>query len=456
MAQIILIEDNKQLLELITLNLTTYASAQVIPRSNADDAISLLTILPEVEVIICQDRIDHENTAEKVLQYLRDHDRDVDFIVLGTPPPHKKDELISIPNSSDWEAVVKQVRKLLGIDPSQYALNSQPEYVAIKLDAFYLIDRTPCEVYIRIKKSPNEYQYVKRFHGGDVFNQQAIKRYEEQGLKNFFIPKSFLKNFTNYMSDHLLMRLRESDVDSDELINIMGGGFDFISKEIKRLGFNSATLQLTEAVIGKMVETVEENSPEMSELLFRVINAKTSYIYQHAHLTAVMAAECLKELGVTNKKSFLKIAYAAFFQNITLVERDDLAKISSYEELEMNKPNEKDWELVLNHAHDAANLVSKNPDAPIGVDEIIRCHHGSTSGKGYAKVDIELLPGLTRIFVLAADFAKLFLDHRDKSDQKQKLVPIVKILSEKYQSPEVAKIIRVIEQVLQKKKISNA
>ncbi len=456
MAQVIIIEDNEALLELLTLNLTTYANAQVIPRKNAAEAISLLSILPTVAIVISRDRVGDENSAEVMLEYLRQNHQETALIVTGTAPKHKDKELVNIANPNDWEATVKTCCKVLGISPDHLEQVPSPEYFAVNLSNFYLIDRTPCEVFIRIKKSAQDFQYVKRFHGGDVFSKQVIKRYEDQGLKHFHIHKDFLKNFANFVSDHLVTRLDNVELDSQDLIEVMGGSFDYVSKEILRIGFTSATLQLTESIIHKMVETVEERSPEMSELLFRVINAKSSYLYQHAHLTSVMSSECLKELGVGKKESYLKLAYASFFQNIALLDRDDLAKISSYEELEAARLSEENWDLVFHHALDAAQLITKNPEAPLGVDEIIKCHHGSLNGKGFGRADLDSLPGLTRIFVLSAEFAKHFLDYRDQRAQGQKLIPIVKILSDKYSSPEAAKVIKVIDQVLQKKKITHA
>lgn len=455
MGQIILVEDNGPFHELLTLNLSTYVGAQVIPRKDASEVTALLSILPDIDAIICKSKIGEEPSAQIVLEYLRESLQEVVLIVVGEAPPHQEGELVHVPDSQDWESIVKVCARILGVTAESVEKKPRPEYVPINLANFYLIDRTPCEIYIKIKKSAEEFQFVKRFHGGDTFNKQVIKKYEDQGLKHFHVHRDFLKNFTNFVSDHLVLKIDETPIESPEAIEAMAESFDYVSKEILKFGFTSATLQLTESVIGKMVQTVEK-SPEMSGLLHRIINSKSSYLYQHCHMTSVVASECLKELGIGKKEAYNKLAYAAFFQNISLVEHEDYAKISSYEELEAANLSEGDWDMVFNHALEAALLINKNPDAPLGVDEIIKSHHGAPNGKGYTRTNLDSLPGLTRIFVLAADFAKHFLEHRDKASKDKELTPVIKVLFEKYPTEEATKVLKIIEKTLKKKALKNA
>tara|TARA_R110000868_G_scaffold136049_10_gene348833 strand:+ start:1425 stop:2780 length:1356 start_codon:yes stop_codon:yes gene_type:complete len=450
MGQIILVEDNEAFHELLTLNISTYIGAQVIARKDAAEVTALLSILPDIDAIICKSKIGAEPSAQIILDYLRESLQEVVLIVVGEAPPHQEGELVNVKDPQDWESIVKVCAKILGVTPESVEKKPRPEYVPINLANFYLIDRTPCEIYIRIKKSADDFQFVKRFHGGDTFNKQVIKRYEDQGLKHFHVHRDFLKNFTNFVSDHLVLKLDQTDIDSPDMITNLADTFDYASKEILKFGFTSATLQLTETVIGKMVQIVEK-SPEMSGLLHRIINSKSSYLYQHSHMTSVIASQCLKELGIGKKDAYNKLAYAAFFQNISLVEHEDYAKISSYEELEAASLSEADWDMVFNHALEASLLITKNPDAPLGVDEIIKSHHGAPNGKGYTKTNLDSLPGLTRIFVLAADFAKYFLAHRERSSEGKELTPVIKILYEKYQTDEATRILKVIEKTLKKK-----
>ena len=46
MAQILLIHSNKNVHDLITINLTTYLGAHIIPRATGEEAMALMEILP--------------------------------------------------------------------------------------------------------------------------------------------------------------------------------------------------------------------------------------------------------------------------------------------------------------------------------------------------------------------------------------------------------------------------
>ena len=70
MGQIVLIEDNPSLNELLSINLSTYVGVEVIPRPNAEEAIALLRILPNIDLIICKHKVGEEDTAKKIVEFI--------------------------------------------------------------------------------------------------------------------------------------------------------------------------------------------------------------------------------------------------------------------------------------------------------------------------------------------------------------------------------------------------
>ena len=57
MAQVILIEDDKNLNDLLSTNLNSYLGVDLIGQDNAQDTLGLLAILPNIDIIITKDRI---------------------------------------------------------------------------------------------------------------------------------------------------------------------------------------------------------------------------------------------------------------------------------------------------------------------------------------------------------------------------------------------------------------
>jgi HD-GYP domain-containing protein (c-di-GMP phosphodiesterase class II) len=450
MAQVILIEPDKNIHELLSINLSAFVGLEVIPRLNAAEAIALLTILPGIALIITRNEIEQEHTAKILHAYLIEKNAQTELIVTGPWSNHTQNEKAPgiVENPKDWEKTIALAATVLGISPSSLAQRPSPDFVSIP--AHYLLNLTTscCDIFIRIKKAPGEYQYVKRIHNGDYFSKTVVKRYIEQGLESFFIHKENEQQFANFISDQLVKMLGNSQqAPIEEKIAAISQSYQVAIKEILRLGFNSATMQLTESIIENMVKTFE-SSPEMGLLLHKIINSKTSYMYQHCHMTSVVASECLNGLGVTDSSAHEKMAIAAFFHDISFVDNEELAKISNYEELEAATLSEEDWDLVFNHALEASVLITNHPEAPAEVSEIIKTHHGSLNGKGFAITNANRLTGLSKIFFIACEFVKELMEFKEKGG---KPAPIIENLYQKYPDPEMTKVIKALEMTLRKR-----
>ncbi|MBC7714295.1 MAG: hypothetical protein H7177_13205 [Rhizobacter sp.] len=447
MAQVILIESNKTMNDLLSVNLTTYLGVDLIHRKNATEATNLLAILPSIDLIICNANVEGEESANVINEYLIENHLEISLIVLGGNVKKPTEHTISIPSDKDWEKVVQTSAQVLGINEDVLAKKAIPDYVAVPVRYFLNLDTSNCDVFIRIKKSPTEYQYVKRIHNGDAFSKESIVRYGEQGLEFFYVPKEHHKNFAIFLSNRLVEKMDSPNLDETQKILLMGESYDIATKEIITLGFNSETIQLTDTIIENMVKNFEK-SPEMSGLLHKVINSKTGSLYQRSHMTSVVACEVIKNLKLGDQSANEKIAFAAFFHDIMLTEREDLSKINSFEELEKAQLSEADWDLVFNHANEASQLIKNHPEAPVGADEIIRHHHGAFNGKGFSNA-IEKLPDLSKIFIISHHFVLELIKFKETGGEPK---PVTEELFRRYPSPDVAIIIKALERTLKKKK----
>ncbi|PIK15699.1 hypothetical protein [Halobacteriovorax sp. JY17] len=448
MSQVILIEENENLRDLLAINLKTYVGSEVIPRSTAAEAIDLLNILPNVDLIITQDRVGDENTASILLNYLKESDSEVSMIVNGPFDHVDEEKLIVIKEEKDWETIISTSAQVLGVSIESLEKRVLPEFIPVEVRYFLPLDSSCCDVFIRIKKTATEYQFIKRIHAGDHYSKSLVEKYIEQGLSFFYIPKEFQNNFTNFVSDHLSQKLDENNFKSlDKKIEVIAQSYEIALQEIKKLGFNSATIQLTDSIVKSMV-SASKDSPEVNQVLHKVINSKSGYLYQHGHMTSIVANEIAKNLGIDQELITQRLAYASFFKDISFVDNEDLAKISTFEELESSSLNEEDWDLVFNHALDGALLIRKHPEAPIDVDTIIKNHHGTTNGKGFSTNSMNKLPQESKIFIIACEFVRELLDFKERGGKPH---PIVDELYKTYSSPEMVKIIKALEKTLRSK-----
>jgi response regulator RpfG family c-di-GMP phosphodiesterase len=267
----------------------------------------------------------------------------------------------------------------------------------------------------------------------------------EQGLEYFYISKDSNKNFTIFLSNKLVEKLDTPDMDTTQRIQLMGDSYEIAINEIRKMGFNSETIQLTEAIIKNMLKNFEKN-PEMSNLLHKVINSQTGLFYQRCHMTSIVASEMIINLKIADTTAFEKIAYASFFHDIMLLDKDELTKINSSEELEMANLSENDKDMVINHALEASLLIRKYNNAPDGAEVIIKGHHGNSNGKGFSN-SIDKFSDLSKIFTMAHHFVLKLVHYKEVGGKPES---ITGELYKRYPGPELAIIIRSLEHTLKK------
>jgi hypothetical protein len=446
MAQVILLEENEVLNELITINLTSVLGVDVVNRKNATAVLSLLEILPEIDLVITQYEMGGENAAYVIQEYIETHHLEIGLIVLGGPNTMDNEFTATIINPKDWEKVVEFSAKILGLTPAILTKQIIPEYVPIPINYFFNLEAVNCDVFIRIKKTPTDFQFVKRIHNGDAFTKDVISRYKSQGLDNFYISSENRKNFTTYLSNILVDKL-ESTSEITERIELMGESYEIAAKEIISLGFTSEVVQLTDTIINNMIKNVEQ-TPEMNHLLHKVINANTPLAFQRCHMTSVIASECLKNLKLATPQNILAITFASFFHDITLVDHFELSKLNSDEEAIFANLSTEENNLVQNHAYYASRLVDTYPIIPSGVEKLIIEHHGTTHGLGFS-IDIESFSTISKVFIIAHDFVLEIIKYKEN-----KTVPrsLSENMYKRFPTPTCTKIIKALEQSLIKNK----
>ena len=168
-------------------------------------------------------------------------------------------------------------------------------------------------------------------------------------------------------------------------------------------------------------------------------------------MSAIVAIEILKATGLGSKHNLEKVSYAALFKDIMFSDREEWLLIDSFEELENRHLSEVDWDRVFGHALDAAVLVQKARDIPIGVEELIRHHHGVSNGKGFSLGQIDSLPDVSIVFILAVDFVNQLYAYQRNRDPEAK--PVIGTLKERFaHSHKAGKFLSELNKRLKKRK----
>jgi HD-GYP domain-containing protein (c-di-GMP phosphodiesterase class II) len=308
---------------------------------------------------------------------------------------------------------------------------------------FYDIQKTPCDVFIRIKKGPNEYQFVKRIHSKDVFDKSIIKKYEEQGLKEFFISKDYIQYFTTFVTNNLVQKLERDDLSLEERILSTANAHDIVKDSVNQMGMDQAIVELSDASINSMVKYVR-NSPEVMNLLKMLFSNKISYAYQHSHLLALMCHYVLSKQSWYRDDHLHTLSFVSFFSDITLKSSQEM-QIGTLKDLYESNLTDEVMSAVMNHASDAVKILDNHPDANEYIKTVLLQSHGKVNGIGFEDNPSEDLHPLSKVFIIADSFVKIMLNPNLPS-KKQDILPL---LLNRFTNPSYQKIIKALESKFQ-------
>lgn len=442
MSQTILIETNEELRKIFSLNLQTFVGTDVVLRNSADDTLELLKILPEVSLIITRAKIEDDETALRIFNFIKSNNLETLLIVMGECP-QISGEILCLQEPVSWEILVQQAAEHLGVTLQDVMNKVKPTYLPVGIHYFYDIGQTPCDVYIRIKKGPNEYQFMKRIHSKDHFDKSIIKKYENLGLKEFYISKDYIQYFTTFVTNNLVSKLEKEDLDLEERILTTSNAYEIIKENVVQIGFDAASIELSEASIHSVIKSVK-NSPEVAALLKFLFSNKVSTAYQHGHLLTLMCHYILSKQSWYKAEDLEVLTFASFFADITLNTGNQI-QISSMKDLEEAHFTDKERYQILSHAKDAVILLEDYPDLSEAVKTVILQSHGTFSGVGFEENPGEEIHPLAKVFIIADNFVKILLSPNMPSTKAE----ILTILGQRYLNPSYQKIIKVLEQRFQ-------
>lgn len=441
MSQTILIESSEDLKKIYSLNLITFVGTDVIHRKNADEAIELLKILPQVGLVITEAKVGEEETALKIYNFIKSENLETHLIVMGESSI--SNEVLCLQEPVAWEILIKQAAQHLGVNIQDIANKVKPNFMPVAVHYFYDITKTPCDVYIRIKKGPNDYQYVKRIHSKDTFDKAAILKYEEQGLKEFFIANDYAQYFTTYVTNNLVQKLEREDLGMEDRILTTANAHEIVRESIQNIGFDEASIELADASINSMVKSVKD-SPQVGELVKFLFSNKVSYAYQHCHLLALMCHYVLSKQSWYRPEHLETLSFVSFFSDVTLKSKIQM-QISSMRDLNEAVLTDEERLHVMNHAQEAVALLANHPDANDYIKTVLIQSHGKLDGIGFEDNPGEDLHPLSKVFVVADYFVKILLNPEMPSTKKD----ILHILSARFINPSYQKIIKALEQKFQ-------
>lgn len=445
MIRIALLESEQRVIQLLLPNFQKEFAAETVVYDSYDHYVKEEGSSIPFSIYISRNHLGEEETAKKLLNDLYDRGLKSKVIVLGEID-QSAFEFASIPSRFRLPELNRLIISVLDISRDELAELKLPDFIPVPLPHFYLMSSVPCDIYIRLERKSEGDKYVKRIHAGDAFDKEAIKRYELNNLKSFYVEKTHRHLFMDALVGQSLGSI-EQDIPLEQMIDKIGDAFAITSDLVRESGINAHSAKFIEGTLNVMDEVIGHN-PRFASLFSQLIRLQGDISYRHSYLIMLFGHKVLPHLdwvGKDHAKDLIEtLFYVSFFHDIFL-DSAELVSISSKQELSSASLTDHQKDLILNHANLAATLAQKMPHAPAGIDIIIRQHHGTSNGVGFIENYNASISKLAIAFIVIERFVWRLMNF-DKN--KDTLISILDSLRDEFTLPSYKHVLETIRNVL--------
>ena len=218
---------------------------------------------------------------------------------------------------------------------------------------------------------------------------------------------------------------------------------EMVHENIREIGVTDDTAKLALAGIDSM-NVIIGQVPTLKALLSNLEASQSSFRYKHCLLGNFLCFHIVSKMEWGTQDQSSKLSMVAFFHDIALNE-DSLCEIHSDFELDNADFSDKQKQTVEKHALQAAKLLQQFPDLPLGVDLIIKQHHGTRSGIGLS-MNTQSISPLALVFIVAELWAHKILNSLKAGDVISKDAAISQ-LKQRFSQPVFRKVIDSLDRV---------
>lgn len=404
MANILIISDSEILSHLYKTNIEVYLNFSVELHSDYE----ILNAPVSADAVIVFGRLSSTVLEAKQVEILNKLSKTKLVVAIG-PVEVEGLSVFSVDKAYKINAIIKKMANSFGITAKEMANIELPKFYEVNSHLVKKITSSPCKIY---QIENNEHVIIADI-GDNLFE---ICQKKSSANQNFYIHVNNRLVFTNHTSSLLMNLLGGEDNVSIGIKNeVIKNGFTIavdafsqnkqVNEEILNLGHNCS----------KAMVEISNDIPKLRALVELLENSKENYLYIHMILSAYVAKHIIKKMSWGSDLHVEKTNFVLFFHDIILAPIYQRYPHLKYEEdiLFDSAVSEKDKEIVLNHAVMAADLIVNFKKAPIGVDLLIKQHHGMTSGVGFAIEFKDDISPLAKVILISEAFVEEFLRRRD-------------------------------------------
>lgn len=432
---VVIIDDYEKFSSLYAASLEVYLNVNVLKFNKYSDAVEFLTD-NFADVVISRSRISNENVDKKLLKFLRKKNQNTFLYIVG------KSELDiysakNLNKNFEIPSLIKSVAKDLCITPQQMAALNVGEYFPFKVKDIVSNLALVCDIFINNGTDFNVILSKDSHFSGDVAN--ILKH---QQIDTIYVNSKDRLNFINSQLIYFQELFAEDAVSLSDEFSITNKAYKLIRQNIMEMNISPEIILTTE----KCIDTIQSIVKKIKTLdeLYEVVKDSSDLIFTQTIMLCFICNHLIENIEWGTNEQKIKLTFVSFFHNITL--QPSTLLINDNQRLQAANLTPQDRKEVLNHALNAAKIVDKfKRNIPLGVDTIIKQHHGSRDGVGFNAFPQSISP-LAIIFLVADEWVAAILRAQQKNltITKKELMNIVK---NKYKALSFEKVIEAFEKI---------
>ncbi|GAB4017922.1 MAG: hypothetical protein Fur0010_18860 [Bdellovibrio sp.] len=409
MLRVLIVDDNEDLLEVLTVLLSLEAKFDIVAASGVEEALKHLTDRSDIDGIIC-DFLMQDGTGKDVYQFNK-RNKNLPF-ALFTALFYEDCE--GLEDLFELNSLNRYIRKSVD-DPQlfDFILDIERKKTVeggVDMAASFGYHKLPLSFLKKFKFKSIDYfvqlrddHFVKVTNAGDD-TSQVIEKYELKNVHFFYIKVGDLSKVFNEIFNIISDIKKKSQSFQEEIVELSNIQFEISLAALKHLGLKREHLEF----VNKSLTQSLDKLTNVNELkgIFDRLNQNDGIFKNHALLTLYLATPMIYSLGWNSPSTMEKIIHAALLHDSALAQ-------TNFVEFENEIPagvlTDKELAELKQHPFQAVENLKKFDFIHMETLKIIQEHHERPDGKGYPVGLAGMrISALGAAFIIAHDFA-LFL-----------------------------------------------
>lgn len=414
---IIIIHDNKKISDLYETNIKAYTDQNTKVFSKAYHALKFMEQNSDYDIVITKKNTDDEACFEKVYKSPIIDTKKVLIICLSAVlKTELYPEVVFLDGAHDLKKVIKAVANKYNITAQMMASKDVGQYYPISVSL--LVPNITYSTTLYIEDEDDEGNDIKTvfLEKGELLSQKKYKLIISSVFEVYVSGMDRLA-ILNDITNKLIHSIRSNRLTKKERIMLTQTGFLQVQNAVGEYGIDKRTTELAFETIDSMKRIVR-SSNSLTKMIDDAFVDCESFKYRHSMMTMFIGTKIIEEAEWGSKELLNKLCFVAMFADISL-NGDHLARIQSETELERSDYSDDEKELIRQHALLSAKIVSKVRLAPLGVESIIKQHHGSRTGIGLRMETFNIAPvGL--IYMISSEYSSVAISLKETNKKVSK------------------------------------